>query len=197
MRTASSLPGAATPRECVRSFLLALLLLVAWPPGYALAQTTPAQAKAALLRQFAIFTEWPEDTGIADPSRPFVLCVFGDHPIGSVLEEEVYSEMPIRGMQLLKRDLSDVSEIPGCHLLFIGRVDGGTLSDILSLTSESPILTVGDARGLAERGVLINLRFDPDSAFEINESAVHQSGLVIRLSLYRFATIVDPGGAER
>ncbi len=176
----------------MRSFLLALLLLAAWLPVDARAQTE-YQLKAAYLRHFADFTEWPEGSEIADPSLPFVLCVFGDHPIGSVLEE-AYAETPIRGKQVATRELSDMSEIPGCHLLFIGRVDGDTLADILSLTSDRPIVTVGDARGLAERGVLINLRLVDDRVgFEINESAVHQSGLEMRSALLRLATIVDRG----
>jgi len=181
----------------MRSFLLALLVLVAWSPVDTRAQAREYQLKAVYLRHFAGFTEWPEDSGIADPSQPFVLCVFGDHPIGSVLEE-VYSETRIRGKQVVTRELSDASEIPGCHLLFIGRVDGDTLANILSFTSDRPIVTVGDARGLAERGVLINMRLVDDRVgIEINESAVHQSGLVMSYSLLRLATIVDQGERQR
>lgn len=181
----------------MRSLLLALLALVAWAPADARAQAREYQLKAGYLRHFADFTEWPEGSEIADPSQPFVLCVFGDHPIGSVLEE-AYSETRIRGKQVVRRELSDTSEIPGCHLLFIGRVDGDTLADILSLTSHDPIVTVGDSRGLAQRGVLINMRLVDDRVrFEINESAVHQSGLVMRSSLLRLATIVDRGERQR
>ncbi len=94
--------------------------------------------------------------------------------------------------------MSDVDSIPGCHILFIGKVSEDDLSDILAFTEHRPIVTISDTEGFAEEGVLINLYRDGNRlGFEINESAVRESGLAMSYSLLNLARIVDPAGAER
>jgi hypothetical protein len=62
---------------------------------------------------------------------------------------------------------------------------------ILSCTGNKPILTVSDTKGFAEKGVLINFYMMGDKIkFEINEKAVHESGLVMSYRLLNLARIV-------
>ena len=119
----------------MRSLLLAFLALAAWLPVDARAQTE-YELKAGYLRHFAEFTIWPEDSEIADPSQPFSLCVFGEHPIGSVLEEEDWTSVSVRegdttslvlqpgfaytNMQRTNIRLSGFALLPA---LLIGRID--------------------------------------------------------------------------
>jgi hypothetical protein len=79
-------------------------------------------------------------------------------------------------------------------MLFIASSAAEILSEILSNTRDKPILTVSDTNGFAAKGVLINFFLAGDKIkFEINEKAVHESGLVMSYRLLNLARIVNPG----
>jgi len=90
-----------------------------------------------------------------------------------------------------------VKESLSCHLLFISASQRRDLAQLLSFTEDKPILTVGDSKGFAEKGVLINFHMDKHMLrFTINESAVRKSGLIMDYRLLQFATIVKPVHGE-
>ena len=168
--------------------LLILILAVSSAAG----QDREYQMKAVFLDKFTHFVRWPATSVVADTSVPFVVGVIGDSPFGSTLEK-IYAERRIKDKAVDIRYLTDLDEISKCNLLFIAHSAADRLSGIVAQTRHKPILTVSDTEGFAVRGVLINLyRHEGKVKFEINERAVHDSGLTFSYLLLNLARIVNP-----
>ena len=96
---------------------------------------------------------------------------------------------------MVVREISNLDEIEGCHMLFIAHSSPYELDEILARTAGRPVLTISESDGYAERGVLINLYIADDRVrFEINQAAVRRSGLAFRSKLYKVARLV--GGED-
>jgi len=161
-------------------------------PISAIAQQSEYTIKAVFLEHFTRFIEWPESSGIADTSSAFVVEVIGENPFGSILEE-IYAKQKIKNKRVEIRYISTPDEIDDCHILFISKSAKSILPEILSHTRNRPILTVSDTVGFAQKRVLINFYMAGDNIkFEINEKAVHESGLVMSYKLLNLARIVNP-----
>jgi hypothetical protein len=160
-------------------------------PLSAIAQQSEYTIKAVFLEHFARFVEWPDSFEIADASYPFYVTVIGDNPFGSILDQ-IYSEQKIKNRRVKILYISDPDQISNCHILFISSSNKDILNEILLRTRDRPILTVSDTEGFAENGVLINFYLTENKIkFEINERAVHNSGLIMSYRLLSLARIVN------
>lgn len=161
-------------------------------PISTVAQQSEYTIKAVFLEHFTRFIEWPESSGIADTSTPFVVVVIGENPFGSILEE-IYAKQKMKNKKVEIRYILTPDEIDDCHILFISSSNKNILPEILSRTRNKPILTVSDTEGFAQMKVLINFYQSGNKIkFEINEKAVHESGLVMSYMLLNLAKIVNP-----
>ncbi len=145
------------------------------------------QVKAAFLLNFGKFVEWPDAKGDLE------ICVLGDDPFGSTLDETVAGRSV--GKRAVKtRRIGSVSAAGGCSILFVSRSESGSVDTILSSLSGSPVLLVADLERFAKRGGMINfVESDKKIRFEINERAAKKAGLKISSQLLRLATIVEGG----
>jgi hypothetical protein len=165
-------------------------------PISAVAQQSEYTIKAVFLEHFTRFVEWPESFKIADTSDPFYVAVIGENPFGSILDQ-IYADQKIRNRNVEILYISTPDEIIDCHILFISSSNKEILPEILSRTRNKPILTVSDTNGFAEDGVLINFYLTGGKIkFEINEKAVHESGLVMSYRLLNLARIVNQGSGR-
>jgi len=170
---------------------LAILCIGVFIPLSGNAQQSEYTIKAVFLEHFTRFIEWPESFENADPSQPFHLAVIGENPFGPILDQ-IYSEQKIKNRTVEVLYFSTPDEITDCHILFISSPNKEILSEILTHTKDKPILTVSDTEGFAEKGVLINFYLSGSRIkFEINEKAVHKSGLVMSYRLLSLARIVE------
>ncbi len=162
-------------------------------PISAFAQQSEYTIKAVFLEHFTRFIEWPESSNIADTSYPFFIAIIGENPFGSILDQ-IYTEQKIRNKKVEILYISTPDGITDCHILFVSSSNKEILPEILSRTRNKPILTVSDTKGFAENGVLINFYLAGNKIkFEINETAVHESGLVMSYRLLNLARIVNQG----
>ena len=153
-------------------------------------QTEEYTIKAIFLERFTRFTEWPEESEINDTIKPFVISVIGKNPFGNIMEE-TYSTQKILNKNVEIRYISKIDQIEEINILFISKSKEKELSKILSYTKDKPILTVGDTKGFAEKGVMINFYLSSGKLrFEINESAVKEPGLSMSYLLLQVALIV-------
>jgi hypothetical protein len=168
------------------------LALHATPPP-AFAGTTPEyQVKAALLFKFSRFVCWPPQAFIS-ASTPIVIAVLGRDPFGSDLDTIVSGEY-VGGHPLIVRRYHDVSEVDGCHILFIDRSAAARLSEILQALRGRSVLTVSDIDGCAQSGVMIDLvTQDNHIRMQVNVAAARAIGLTISSRVLRCAQIVGPG----
>lgn len=148
--------------------------------------------KTVFLEQFTRFIEWPKSPDRADTSAPFIIAIIGEDPFGPILER-TYAQRKIKNRKVDILYISTPDEIPECHMLFVPGSSEKVLPDILLRTKNKPILTVGDTEGFARKGVLVNFYMSVNTIkFEVNEKAVHRSGLAMSYMLLNLARIVDP-----
>ncbi len=172
---------------------LAAALLVCMRPAVAAEAAREYELKAAFLYNFARFVDWPAQ-GVTTPGV-LTLCVLGDSPFGRDLD-------PIAGKTVGRASLRvrgiTIDAASGCQIVFISGSEAPRLERDLARLRGSPVLSVGDSPGFAERGAVINFYLDQAKVrFEINIDAAQRSGLTVSSQLLRLARIVhDRGGAN-
>ena len=155
------------------------------------------ELKAVYLERITRFLEWPDETQNTRADDLFVIGILGENPFGRKLED-LYAGRGIKNKPIKVYYLSELREIERVHLLFVSRSESEELSQILDITRKKPILTVGDTRGFAEKGGLVNFFIESDKLrFEINERGFHEAGLVIDPLLLKVAKIVNTPGDDR
>lgn len=155
------------------------------------------QIKAVFLEHLTRFIEWPDSSGVSDTSTPFIVTVIGENPFGSILEE-IYAKQKIKNKKVEIRHVSTPDDLADCHILFISSSNKNILPVILSRTMNKPILTISDTEGFAQKKVLINFYLSGNKIkFEINEKAVHESGLAMSYMLLNLARIVNPARGRK
>lgn len=144
----------------------------------ATAESVPEyEVKAALLYNFAVFTEWPsERLSAATPS--FDVCILGEDPFGPAVDRltrQLIHEKPI-----VVRRLASSGSLGGCHLLFISESEGRRLDPVLEQARVHNVLTIAEGKGMAERGATVGLLLEKGRiVFEVNRQAALSAGLTI------------------
>lgn len=152
--------------------------------------------KAVAFERIARFVEWPSDAHGSSTDGPFVIGVLGKSRLQERLKA-IYARHKIKGRTVEVRGLAELARASQSHLLYIPGSEEKTLDAILSITRGKPVLTIGDTRGFAKRGVLVNLFVRRSKLrFEINERGLHEAGLSVDPLLLKVATIVNPRGPK-
>jgi len=148
--------------------------------------------QAVYLEKFSRFVTWPEESGMGDANKPFIILVIGQTPLKENLEQ-IYAIQKINGKKVEIKQINKKEEIQYGHILFIAESEKKNLNTILEITRQKPILTVSSSPEFGERGVLINF-FEENKKlrFEINESEVLLSQLKMSFYLLNSAVIVKP-----
>ena len=137
------------------------------------------EVKAAFLEKFTRFIEWPDEVHMDDMNKSFVIAIICDNPFKSILED-MYSKQTIKGKKVDVRYISTLDDIDKCNLLFVSKSENDSLSQILFHIKEKPILTVGDDKRFAKKGIIITFFVESNHIrFEINKNAAEESGLYI------------------
>jgi len=179
-----------------KSAYVIIFLVCLFLPIYAFAQIGEYTIKAAFLERFTRFIEWQKESTVSDTNGVFVLEVIGENPFGSILES-LYATQRIKNKKVEILYISNLNDVVRCNLLFISKSMEKDISKVLLLTKNKPILTVGDSNGFSEKGVLINFYLEDNKIrFEINETAVKNSGLSISYLLFKTAKIINPSESK-
>jgi hypothetical protein len=147
------------------------------------------QVKAAFLYNFAKFVEWPGDV-FKDPSDPITICVVGEDLFGAILATSVRGKT-INGHNIVIRLLKPRQSLRGCQIGFISSSARKDLGSILLDLEGASVLTVGETKGFAAMGGIINFVIEQDRfRFEVNVDAAERAGLKISSKLLSLAKIV-------
>lgn len=148
--------------------------------------------KAVYLEKFSRFITWPQESLTDNPDEPFIIAVLGETPLTENLNQ-IYAMQEIKNKRVIIKNIHNFNEIQGSHILFIAESEKKSINQIIAITKQQPILTIGETKGFAEKGVLINF-FEKDNKlrFEINETAVLKSPLQMSFYLLNSARIVEP-----
>jgi hypothetical protein len=147
--------------------------------------------KASLLLNFAKFAEWPAGSTQA-VSESVAICVLGPDPFRGVLDATVEGRT-VGGRPVEVKLYKHVEGIEGCHVLFVASSDAATLEQALARIGTSPVLTVGEAAGFAERGVIGLFVEDNRVRFSVNLGPAEASRLKLSSKLLSVARAVRVG----
>ncbi len=177
------------------------LILFLLPAVCLLGQDKEYLIKAVWLEKFSRYVTWPQESHMADTSTPFVLAVIGDTPFTKILEKVYGSGRKINKKEVKLVCLSSPEELKSleeCHLLFISPKVSRHLPVILAYLKNKPILTVGDTKGFARKGVHINFYYSGKQLrFEINPFIMRDHLLFIDPSFLASGKIVRTGERKR
>ena len=152
-------------------------------------QNPPASeyvVKAAFIVNFAKFVEWPSSS-FADDDSPLVIGILGEDPFGSALDQAI-SGKQVAGRSLLIRRWNRISQIEGCHLLFVSSSVPDLMSEVVEQFRNTPVLTVSDTNQFTDRGGMIRLALvDNKIRFEINNRSAREAKLKISSHLLSLA----------
>ncbi len=151
------------------------------------------QVKAVFLFNFAQFVEWPP-AAFPEESAPLAICILGDDPFGSYLDDVVRGEQ-VNSRRLTVQRFRAAEDVKGCQVLFVSRSESKNLERTLVSLKGMDALTVSDANDFAERGGMIQLETENGKIrLKINVNAAKASSLTISSKLLRSAEIVPSGG---
>lgn len=158
--------------------------------GYAQSPTAGEyQIKAAFLYNFAKFVEWPANS-FRDEGSPFQICVMGRDPFGEVLLN-ITREKTVNGRKFEVDTVADLEHARTCHILFVAASVRMPVQQIIDGLHGASVLTVGDTKGFAEQGGMINFVLQDDRVqFDVSRTAVEQAGLKISSKLLSVAKVV-------
>jgi hypothetical protein len=147
------------------------------------------QVKAAFLYNFAKFVEWLPSS-FSDASAPLQICVFGRDPFGEELRD-ITKEKTVNGRTLQVHHVVDLLHARSCHILFIASSEEAQVKQIVEGLRGASVLTVGDTKGFAEQGAMINFVLENDRVrFEVNCKAAELAGLKISSKLLSVAKLI-------
>ena len=169
-----------------------ILLLVALPALLGAQTASEYDVKAAFLYNFTKFVDWPPDA-FPDPGS-LKVCVLGENPFGASLQTIAGELVGNRKLTVMRTD--SLARPAGCQVLFISRSEREHVSQILAAVKDSPVLTVGDTKGFADEGVIINFVLEGSKVrFEVNTDSAERAGLKISSKLLQLAKriVANPG----
>lgn len=151
-------------------------------------QPSETQVKAAFVYNFGKFVEWPPDRS---NSKYFTIGIYDDDDFAQVLTEIVAGKFIHEKPVLIKR-VSNMKDIDGCHILFVGHPAKDRLQELFNAVNRLPVLTVSDLNGFADRGGMINFKTVKNHMrFAINLKAAQQAGLKISSQLLKLAIAIE------
>jgi hypothetical protein len=174
------------------AWLLALCCM-ALPAAAAATVAREYELKAVFLFNFTQFVDWPSES-FAGPQSPLLICVLGDDPYGSYLDDTVRGEKA-GGHPLAVERYTRVEDVADCHVLFISASQAKQMTGIVQQLRGRSILTVSNAADSDTRGSVV--RFATDSnriRLRIDMQAAHAAHLEISSKLLRAAEIVGADG---
>lgn len=153
------------------------------------------QVKAIFLYNFVQFVHWPE-TSFEGPLAPIRIGVLGYDPFDQALEAAIENEtVRRRPLQIIRSYRWE--DLRRCHLVFISTSERYRLTEVLRGLSSSPVLTVSEIPGFAERGGAINFFLDAQKVrFEINPTAARRHDIKIGAQLLKLARIIGSPSGE-
>jgi hypothetical protein len=180
---------------CRGALLIAVCsLLLGAPPliGAENEETAEYPVKLAFLYQFAQYIQWPPEA-YENATAPLVVCVVGGDPFDPDLEQELLNHAIDKHLISI-RSVKRGANLRFCQMVFVPALQSKQAASVIDSLRGSPVLTIGETKGFAERGGIINFIIEQNKLhFEINLNAAKQTPLSISSKVLALARIVrDP-----
>jgi hypothetical protein len=144
-----------------------------------------AELKAALLYNFASFSQWPPGA----ESGAFVIGVVGDKDLVKALRS--VEGRVIDGRPIAVRALDEADDPESVQVLFLSGISERSMAAILARTLNAPVLTVGVHERFTTLGGIIRLFEDHGHLrFEVNAARAAAARIKISSRVLNLARIV-------
>lgn len=146
------------------------------------------EVKAGFIYNFAKFIEWPDET-LPNVRTTITFCLIGTDPFGKALD--AIDNKTVRDKRFETKNIGLSKDLKNCNILFISNSEKKRLPQILEILKGTSILTIGDTRGYAQQGIIINFTMEQKKVkFEINTASARKTKLIISSKLLRLAKII-------
>lgn len=164
--------------------LLPLLCCTASPAQAQGVVGTEAALQAALLYNFAAYTDWPPL-----PTQKIEFCVMGSPTVHEALS--LLKSKKIRGMALEVNAVTTPAQARSCQVLFVGQPEHRRINEISQAARSTPMLLVAEENGFNLNDVTISLRLQEGRyTFKINQTAALAGSLNLSSRLLKLAALV-------
>ncbi len=142
-----------------------------------IAQCAGLATSAEYIIGFVRYVHWDRE----DQADAWQICVATRAPLDS---NRAYAGQMVRGKRFAVRRVAYNDDIATCHVLDLTGADAASAAVLLQKAQRLPILTVGRGSNFCSSSGVLCLRLgDPEQKFEINLSAVKESGLNVSARL--------------
>jgi hypothetical protein len=149
------------------------------------AEPTDTAVKAAFLPRFARYVSWPA-TATPRGGNPFVLCVIGSDPFGSLLDDAAHSQS-VDNRRIIVRRMDSAEGADVCHIAFVQANREHSAGQLMGALANKPILTVTDSVNGGRRGMIHFAIVGGRVRFYIDQASATQRGLDISSRLLALA----------
>lgn len=150
--------------------------------------------KAVWIGKFTQFIEWPPEK--KGESTNFCIGIYKTNPFNGNLES-LYANYSIWGKPVRIKYIENLDSISTVHILFIPNQVNINIDKITKLSKAHRVLLISEFEGYGELGMHINFYVTENKVrFEINESAMRDSGFFVSFRLLTIAKIVKPISKE-
>jgi hypothetical protein len=168
--------------SCAR-LLIALFCALA---STLIAQSLEYQVRAAFLLNFTRFVEWPLDE-LPSPPDPVDICILGDDPFGTALDQLVAGET-LGGSKLQVQRINGPVP-PSCRVLYVSRNET-SVGSVLEGVGPG-VLTVGEGDDFLREGGMVAFLIEKNRVrFDINRGAALKAHLMLSSKLLHVARTV-------
>ncbi|MCW5658263.1 MAG: YfiR family protein [Burkholderiaceae bacterium] len=176
-----------------------VLAIGALQPGVRAADTGGEQrsrVEAAFLRNFARYVGWPP-SAFAGDQAPWSVCIVGEDPFGSVLEQ-TFEGRKEKGRSFSVVRKVAIEQLNGCQIVYLGGVNAARRRVMLEQLRHLPVLTVGHAPEFLAEGGIIRLAAGERIEMSINLDQARAASLTIPTKMLEVAhEVVDQGVTRR
>ncbi len=150
---------------------------------------TEYRVKAGFIYHFIRFTQWPADS-FAGEDSPIVFCVAAAEPAAAILRS--LENKMIRKRRIKVKIHTEAEELPVCHVLFVSAAYEEKQPDILSLTADRALLSIGESEIFSRRGGIIRFFTENEHLrFAVNLKAARQARLRMSSQLLMSAHLLN------
>lgn len=167
----------------------AILVAAVLSPSAARAQTSDTAVKAAFLPRFTRYVTWPP-TQRPGAGQPFILCIIGTDGFGNMLDKAAAGQTA-DGHRIVIRRHASAAAASGCHIAFVSGTRTQPTGQMLAALAKKPVLTVTDASGGGQRGIIHFSIVRDRVRFFIDEAQAAERGLAISSRLLPLAVGVN------
>jgi hypothetical protein len=172
------------------AWILVSILLSA---GLINAQMDEYSIKAGYLYNFSKYVVWPEGT-FASATTPFIICILGDDPFGSRIDQAIAGKTAGDGRPLEVKRIKNASseELHACQIIFIAQSEKKNAALVMETVKSIAVFTVADFSPFAENGGVADLRIEGMKVrVDLNMAAATRANLKVSGKLQQVANLVN------